>query len=61
VDGGRLIGIALVIAGMIDLVVGLALVVPRVPPGSRTVVRIGLVGGAALLVAFGVLFLSGVL
>jgi hypothetical protein len=61
VSGGALVGLVLVLVGAIDLVVGWVLVAPRAPERSRPVLRVAFALGAALMIALGALFLTGVI
>lgn len=57
---GQIVGIALLFAGIVDLLLGLVIVGPRVPDESRRrVVQIAITLGAVLLLALGTAFLSG--
>jgi hypothetical protein len=56
---GMVIGLVLVAAGLIDLVVGWAVVLPRAREGVRPVLRGAIATGAMLLIVLGILFLAG--
>ncbi len=57
---GQIVGIAFLIAGLFDLILGFLVIGPRVPDeGKRRIVQIVLTLGAVALIAFGAAFLSG--
>jgi len=59
---GQIVGIAFLVAGVFDLILGFLVVGPRVPDeGRRRIVQITLTLGAVLLFAFGTAFLTGAL
>jgi len=62
VTSGQIAGIVLVLMGCLDLVVGFALVGPRMPnPRARHILQLAMVIGALTLVGLGVAFLTGIL
>jgi hypothetical protein len=61
VKPSTLIGTALVVVALVDVVVGLFLVAPRAPESSRAVLRAAFVGGAAVMILLGAAFLADLL
>lgn len=60
-DTRMIVGFALVAVGVIDAIVGLLVVVPRSPEGTRPVLKAALLGASALLILLGGAILGGVL
>ena len=54
-----LVGVVLVVMGALDIVLALVVVGPRLPERNRKTVQISMLLGALLVVAVGVLFLTG--
>ena len=58
----QIVGIAFIFSGLVDLVIGFVVIGPRVPDaGRRRILQIVFTVGAALLLAFGIAFLTGAL
>ena len=55
-----LVGVILILVAVVDLVVGLTVILPRVAEASRPTIRNALLGGSALAFVLGVLFLLNV-
>ena len=60
-SGSTLVGVVLIAVAALDLVFGMLVVVPRAPEQSRTVLRLGFVVGAFVMLVLGALFLTGTL
>jgi hypothetical protein len=62
VTPGQIVGLALVLTGLLDLVLGLAVVGRRIQEGrQRRIVQLALVTGAVALLGLGTAFLAGAL
>ena len=60
-SGSTLVGTILIAVGVVDLIVGILVILPRVAEESRAVLRMALISGALLAIVLGILFLTGVL
>ena len=61
-DSATILGLALIAAGVMDCLVAVAFVGPRIPePGKRQVVVMAVASGGAMMVLVGVAFLLGVI
>ena len=60
-NGSTAIGLALIVVGAADLVIGLMIVAPRAPERARPALRLAFGLGAILMIAAGGLFVAGVL
>ena len=57
----QIVGIALLCTGLLDIVLALVVVGPRLPEERRRFVQLALLTGAVLMIALGTAFLSGAL
>ena len=58
-SSGQLVGAVLVLTGVLDLIMAFLVVGPRLPEERRRVVQMAMVVGSVVLLALGIVFLSG--